>query len=59
MKNRLFILVCFLFTAAFVSAQKTTTPTFKTVLSDQGSQSARLQIASRHHNTGEPKGVGI
>lgn len=31
MKNRLFILVCFLFTAAFVSAQKTTTPTFKTV----------------------------
>lgn len=31
MKNRLFILVCFLLSAAFVSAQKTTIPTFKTV----------------------------
>jgi hypothetical protein len=31
MKNRLLILVCFLFGAAFVSAQTTTVPTFKTV----------------------------
>ncbi len=31
MKNRLLILVCFLLCAAFVSAQTTTIPTFKTV----------------------------
>jgi len=31
MKNRLFILVCFFFSAAFMSAQTTTIPTFKTV----------------------------
>jgi hypothetical protein len=36
MKNRLFILVCFLFSAAFVSAQTTTIPMFKTVQVRQG-----------------------